>query len=104
MEIDSFDGKTKTILNYAAPVLDDKGDVDGAVIVNLDITERELDRQKMAQQLDELNRWYKATIGREERVIQLKQEVNTLLRLMHQPERYFNTDPSSGERTNNIQE
>ncbi len=38
LEIDAFDGETKTILNYSAPVLDDNGRVEGAIVVNLDIT------------------------------------------------------------------
>lgn len=40
LEIDAFDGKKKIILNYTAPILDKTGKVDGAIIVNLDITER----------------------------------------------------------------
>lgn len=41
LEIDSFDGKKKIILNYTAPVLDDRGNIQGAIVVNHDITERE---------------------------------------------------------------
>jgi PAS domain S-box-containing protein len=40
LEIDAFDGKKKVILNYTAPVLDDQGAIQGAIVVNLDITER----------------------------------------------------------------
>jgi len=40
LEIDSFDGQKKIILNFTAPVLDDNGAILGAVIVNQDITER----------------------------------------------------------------
>ena len=43
LEIDAFDGKKKTILNYTAPVLDAQGDVQGAIVVNQDITERKHD-------------------------------------------------------------
>ena len=38
LEIEAFDGKKKVILNYTAPVLDTSGNVDGAMVVNLDIT------------------------------------------------------------------
>jgi PAS domain S-box-containing protein len=41
MEIDAFDGQKKTILNYTAPVLDEQGQVEAAVVVNLDITIRQ---------------------------------------------------------------
>ncbi len=40
LEIDAFDGKKKTILNYTAPVLDHDRNVEAAVIVNLDISDR----------------------------------------------------------------
>jgi signal transduction histidine kinase len=38
LEIDAFDGSKKIILNYTAPVLDDAGIIDGAIVVNSDIT------------------------------------------------------------------
>ncbi len=41
LEIDSFDGKKKIIRNYTAPVLDDLGNILGAIVVNHDITEQE---------------------------------------------------------------
>ena len=40
IEIDSFDGRKKTILNYSAPVLDGSGNIEAALAVNLDITKR----------------------------------------------------------------
>ncbi|MFT5730496.1 MAG: signal transduction histidine kinase/ABC-type amino acid transport substrate-binding protein [Desulforhopalus sp.] len=40
LEIESFDGKKKTILSYTAPVLDDNGNIDGAIVVNVDISDR----------------------------------------------------------------
>jgi PAS domain S-box-containing protein len=39
LEIDAFDGVTRTILNSTAPVLDEQGEIQGAIIVNLDITD-----------------------------------------------------------------
>ena len=39
LEIEAFDGQRKTILNYTAPVLDDHGRVEAAVIVNLDVSD-----------------------------------------------------------------
>lgn len=39
LEIDALDGSTKTILNYTAPVRDGKGEIEAAVIANLDVTE-----------------------------------------------------------------
>ncbi len=40
LEIDAFDGFTKIIVNYTAPILDDQGNIEGAIVVNRDITER----------------------------------------------------------------
>ncbi|MCF8043054.1 MAG: PAS domain S-box protein [Desulfarculaceae bacterium] len=54
LEIDAFDGVTRTIVNYTAPVLDDDGRVQGAIVVNRDISEQrraENEKQLMAEQL-----------------------------------------------------
>ena len=40
LEIEDFKGQKKIILNYTAPVFDDKGNVQAAIVVNQDITER----------------------------------------------------------------
>ncbi len=45
LEIDAFDGEKRIILNYTAPILDENGDVEGAVVVNQDVTERERARE-----------------------------------------------------------
>lgn len=39
LEIEAFDGKIKTILNYTAPIFDNKEKIIGAIVVNQDITE-----------------------------------------------------------------
>ncbi|RJP76578.1 MAG: PAS domain S-box protein [Desulfobacteraceae bacterium] len=58
LEIESFDGKRKTILNYTAPVLDDNGRIDGAIVVNLDISDRKaLENQLLqAQKMESVGR------------------------------------------------
>jgi two-component system, cell cycle sensor histidine kinase and response regulator CckA len=58
LEIESFDGKRKTILNYTAPVLDDNGQVDGAIVVNLDISDRAAleDQLLQAQKMESIGR------------------------------------------------
>jgi two-component system sensor histidine kinase UhpB len=40
IDIETFDGKRKTIENFAAPISDRDGAITGAVIVNQDVTER----------------------------------------------------------------
>jgi len=39
LEIDAFDGETRTILNSTAPVLNDAGEIDAVVVVNHDVTD-----------------------------------------------------------------
>ncbi len=38
LEIETFDGKKKIVLNYTAPVQDEQGNIQGAIVVNQDIT------------------------------------------------------------------
>lgn len=53
-----------------------------------DITERKQAEVRMAEQLEELRSWYNLTLGRETRILELKQEVNDLLAQLGQPQRY----------------
>jgi PAS domain S-box-containing protein len=54
----------------------------------IDITDRKKAEETARQQLEELQRWYEATLGREDRVRQLKHEVNQLLKRLGEPSRY----------------
>ncbi|MFH1001504.1 MAG: response regulator [Bacteroidota bacterium] len=56
-------------------------------IVN-DITENILAEQKIKDQLNELQQWFNITLGREERMIELKKEVNDLLKQLGKEEKY----------------
>jgi PAS domain S-box-containing protein len=53
-----------------------------------DITERKQAEEKLQQQLNELRRWQEVTLGREDRNMQLKTEVNKLLIRLGEPIRY----------------
>ncbi len=52
------------------------------------ITEQKSIEQKTREQIDELRRWYEATLDRENRNIELKKEVNQLLIEAGKPKRY----------------
>ncbi|MCX8043002.1 MAG: PAS domain S-box protein [Desulfobacterota bacterium] len=59
-----------------------------------DITERENWVRKIETQLEELRQWQRVAVGREERMVELKQEVNELLERLGLPPRY----PHAGEK------
>ena len=48
LEIDAFDGVTRTIVNYTAPVFDEDGEIMAAIVVNHDITEQTRTEQERA--------------------------------------------------------
>jgi PAS domain S-box-containing protein len=54
LEIDTFDGQKKIILNYTAPVLDDKGNIQGAIVVNQDITKQKQAEAELLKHRDHL--------------------------------------------------
>ena len=47
--------------------------------------------EEIKNQLQELQRWHEAMLGREDRVLELKREVNELLARLKQPPRYDET-------------
>ncbi len=59
-----------------------------AVGVLTDITERKKAEEEIQNQLNELQRWHVAMLGREERMVELKCEVNKLLLQQNLPPRY----------------
>ena len=67
---------------------DDAGNAVRLTGTVMDLTAQKEIENQLREQVDELNRWFKATIGREERIVELKQEINTLLQQRQQPPRY----------------
>jgi PAS domain-containing protein len=53
-----------------------------------DITERKQAEEELKKKINELETFYRATLGREERVIELKQEVNELLEQLGKKKKY----------------
>ena len=56
--------------------------------VALDITASKQAEAQLTGQLEELQRWYRVTLEREDRVQQLKHEVNQLLTRLGEPSHY----------------
>ncbi|MCX6234612.1 MAG: PAS domain S-box protein [Bacteroidetes bacterium] len=71
-------------------------DADGQILFNegncIDVTEHKLAEEKIKQQLGELKRWYNVTLKREDRVRELKNEVNQLLERLGESPRYADQD------------
>ena len=58
------------------------------IIAIEDITARKQTQIQLQDQLDELRRWYAVTLGREKRILELKDEVNQLLSESGKPPHY----------------
>ncbi|MDA1013451.1 MAG: response regulator [Planctomycetota bacterium] len=56
------------------------------------VIQHQRDEQALREQVEELTRWNEATLGRENRIRELKQEVNDLLAGKGQPPRYGVSD------------
>jgi hypothetical protein len=70
------------------PFVDEKGQPSGAVVVFRDITEQLKNQQELQERMDELQRFNRLTMGREDRMIALKQEVNALLQAQGLAKKY----------------
>ena len=86
------DGRERTVLATATPLLSSFNDLH--VVTLYDITERKKMELQLHEQLDELHRWQQTMLGREGRIISMKQEVNELLARSGQPPRYAEQLPA----------
>jgi PAS domain S-box-containing protein len=93
------DGQTRWFLTEAVSRRDAAGQHAGLIVRGLDVTDqREVDARLQAQ-VDELQRWHRAMLGREARVSELKQEINALLTARGEAPRYpTSQDPSLASR------
>jgi PAS domain S-box-containing protein len=62
-----------------------------------DISARKHADDRQLEQLDELRRWQQATLGREDRILTIKKEVNQLLAAQGQPPRYPSVQDEEAE-------
>ncbi|MCF8356784.1 MAG: PAS domain S-box protein [Melioribacteraceae bacterium] len=83
---------------YLFSVQDDSGTPIGWATVSRNITERRRAEEEIKKQLNELQRWQEVTIGREDRNMQLKSEVNELLNRLGEPIRYPSQAGGSDKR------
>lgn len=72
-----------------------QADRDYLIAAVRDITERKRADEEIQAQLRELQRWHEAMLGREDRVLELKHEVNELLGRQNLPPRYLETSAAN---------
>jgi hypothetical protein len=72
-------------------------DMEGRIIgisgTTRDIHARKIAEMKVQEQMDELRRWNTVTLGRENRILELKQEVNQLLDRLGEKQKYSGGAP-----------
>ena len=91
-QIQDAEGNRHDVVFHKASIPDDRGTATGLVGIILDITDRKQAENQLAQQLDELRRWYAATLGRESRIAELKREINAQARRLGEPPPYPSTE------------
>jgi PAS domain S-box-containing protein len=90
-------GSKFPVLIDITTVRDEAGQILYRIANVQDITERKRLEQAVNQQLEELRRWYNVTLGREDRILELKREVNKLLTEMGKQVRYASAVEESHE-------
>jgi polar amino acid transport system substrate-binding protein len=74
--------------NFYYPVQDKTGEMMGVAIFAQEITERKHMEEDLTRKMEELEEFSKLAIGRELKMIQLKQEINEFLAQLGQEEKY----------------
>ena len=72
------DGTRVPCILSATPMLDADGNKIGSFAMVTDITERKKAEEELHRNIDDLERFSKMAVGREERMIELKNEINEL--------------------------
>jgi PAS domain S-box-containing protein len=86
------DGKELLLAVHGSPVRDSEGRVWAGLAIFMNISERKKQEARLMEQMQELQSWHEAMLGREERILSLKEEVNQQLKLNGQPPRYGGTE------------
>jgi two-component system sensor histidine kinase/response regulator len=81
-------GTDRVFLANKVPLINEIGEVYGICGISTDITDRKLAEKELQEKMEELERFSRLTINREEKMIQLKEEINTLLEQMGKKKKY----------------
>jgi PAS domain S-box-containing protein len=82
------DGTLHWLSTTKAPLLQSDGTCDELLLIAIDITDRKHAEEAIREKVVELERWRAITLGREDRIGELKREINELLATHGQPVRY----------------
>ena len=82
------DGTKRHVDVKLSPMHDSEGKIIGIAGISRDIHEQKLAEVKIKEQMAELKSWHNVTMGREERVLDLKREINQLLEEAGKPHKY----------------
>lgn len=85
------DGKGIWLRTSKVPLRNDRGETIGLLGLYDDVTEQKESLVKLDKQYQELLRWQDVMLNREDRVLELKREINELLNRLGEPPRYGNT-------------
>jgi PAS domain S-box-containing protein len=81
------DGRSFPVEYTSAPIIKD-GNVVSAVVTFRDITERRQAEKELKEHMDELESFTRLTMNREEKMVELKEEINNLLEKTGQEKKY----------------
>ena len=85
-EVSTNEGKT--FLMRISPYRTSEDRINGIVLTFVDITTRKENELELKKNLDELERFNRAMVSRETRMIELKKEVNELCKRIGEPQKY----------------
>ncbi|MFH0733832.1 MAG: PAS domain S-box protein [bacterium] len=83
-----YDGEYRWIVDEGCPRYNTNDKFIGYIGHCMDITERMKAQEDLLKKMDELQRFYNLTVGRELTMIELKKEINGLLRKLGEKEKY----------------
>jgi PAS domain S-box-containing protein len=83
------DGRELLVEWHGRPVFNENGEFDFFFGLGIDITERKRAEEELQKRFKELEIYYRATIGRESRIIELKDQVNELLERLGEKKKYL---------------
>ncbi len=82
------DNEDRLVWATAAPIKNEQDKITAGIVIFLDVTDKKIAEQNLHARNQELERFNKAAVGRELRMIELKKEVNALCRELRKPVPY----------------